>query len=337
MIWLGLGVGLIAFVAITLLSDVNQLLKYARDFPWWVMLPVLLLRGVNWLIRAGKWYFLLWIVGVRNLSIRDELSTFLASLSLAATPGKVAEFLKCFIIKNMTGTPVPVTVPTIIAERTTDGMAVVLWLVVSIAAVANPTFLPIALFSIATNIAVLIVLMIRPLCLWALGILHRLPIIGRYADIFRTIYESSYVIYKPRNWAFAVATGLVSTTMDGIGMFVILVALGKPATPETFWYGMMATCLAVVIGSLSGSPGGAGASELTMGGVLVSQMGMSPGEAGFATILARFVQSWWGVLFGLGVAFLDRKRLFPPSLDKIIAEEEQAGRGTKSVPAVLAD
>jgi len=331
MIWLSLGFCLIAFIAVTLLSDVNQLLKYAREFPWWIMLVVLALRGVNWAIRAWKWWFLLWVVGVRNLKPRDEISTFLAGLSLAASPGKVAEFLKCFIIKNMTGMPVPVTVPTIIAERTTDGMALVLWMVVSIAAVANPTFLPIALLSIATNIALLVVLMIRPLCLALLGILHHIPIVHKYTDIFRTIYESSFTIYKPRNWIIAVSTGLFSTATDGIGMFLILIALGKPVTWETYWLGMMAVCLSVVAGSISGMPGGAGASEATMGGVLITQMGMSPGEAGFATILARFVQSWWGVLFGLMIAFLDRKRLFPPSLEKIIEEEEQAAKRAEPI------
>jgi hypothetical protein len=335
MIWLGLGIGLVTFIAVTLLSDVNQLLNYARAFPWLVMLPILALRGANWLIRAWKWWFLLWVVGVRNLKARDEVSTFLAGLSLAASPGKVAEFLKCFIIKNFTGTPVPVTVPTIIAERTTDGMAVVLWLVVSIAAVANPTFLPLALLSIATNIAVLIILMIRPLCLAVLNLLHRVPIVRRYVDVFRAIYESSYTIYKPRNWLTAVCTGLLSTSTDGIGMFLILIALGKPPTWETYWYGMMAVCLSVVTGSLSGMPGGAGVSEATMGGVLITQMGMSPGEAGFATILARFVQSWWGVLFGLVVAFLDRKRLFPASLEQIIAEEEAKAANQREQAAAL--
>lgn len=329
MVWVSIGLGLLAFIAVTLLSDVQKLLAYAQVFPWLVMIPVLLLRVGNWAIRAAKWFFLLRLVGVRGLSLRDGTSTFIAGLAMAASPGKLAEFIKCFIIKNLTGAPVPSTIPTIIAERTTDGMAIVLWLVIAVAAVAKPEYLPLAILSILSNIVLIAILMIRPLCLRLLGLVHRLPLIGRFADSFRTIYENSYIIYKPRNWLIAVGTGLCSTSLDGIGMYLILIALGKPATAETFWYGMLAISLSVITGSLSGSPSGAGVSDLTIGSVLVAFMGMQPAEAGFATLLARFVQSWWGVFIGLLVGFLDRKRLFPATLEDMIEADGTVGMAAK--------
>jgi hypothetical protein len=323
MIWLGVGLGLLAFIGVALLSDITQVIKYARAFPWIVMVVVLALRCGNWAIRWAKWVFLLRLVGVKTLKPRDSGSIFIAGLAMATSPGKIAEFLKCFIVKNLTGVPIVRTIPTILAERTTDGMAIVLLLVVAIAAIARSEYLPLAVFSILLNIAAVVILSIRPLCLWLLAIVVKLPLVGRFADGFRTLYESSYVIFRPRNWLIAVSTGLCSSSLDGIGMFLILVGLGKPATAETFFIGLMAVTLSVVTGSLSGMPSGVGVSDATIGGVLILQMGMSAAEAGFATLLARFAQSWWGVLVGLAVIALDRARLFPPSLERIMQADSE--------------
>ena len=64
--------------------------------------------------------------------------------------------------------------------------------------------------------------------------------------------------------------------------------------------------------------------------------GLSLAEAGFATLLARFVQLWWGVLIGLLVGFVFRKRLFPPSLEATIAESQQqlVDASTEAAPPV---
>jgi uncharacterized membrane protein YbhN (UPF0104 family) len=102
-----------------------------------------------------------------------------------------------------------------------------------------------------------------------------------------------------------------------------LIALGRPLSAETFFQGLLAISFSVVTGSVSGSPGGIGASDLTITGILQKVAGLSLAEAGFATLLARFVQLWWGVLVGLLVAFVFRQRLFPPSLEATIAESQQ--------------
>ena len=321
---IGLGLGLLAFIAVTLLSDVQNLFKYALVFPWLIMIPVLLLRLVNWAIRFGKWHFYLRLVGVRGISIRDSAATFISGLAMAASPGKAAELLKCFIVRNLTGTPVATTIPVIAAERLTDGVAVLLLMIWSIAELARPEYVPVALGSLAIIAVGVIVISIRPLCLRLLAITARIPVVGRYTESFRRFYDSSFQIVQPKNLAFAIGAGLCGNFLDGIGVFLILVALGRPLSAETFFQGLLAISFSVVTGSVSGSPGGIGASDLTITGILQKVAGLSLAEAGFATLLARFVQLWWGVLVGLLVAFVFRKRLFPPSLEATIAESQQA-------------
>lgn len=319
---IGLGLGLLAFIAVTLLSDVQNLLRYALLFPWLIMLPVLALRVVNWAIRFGKWHFYLRLVGVRGISVRDSAATFVSGLAMAASPGKAAELLKCFIVRNLTGTPLATTVPVIAAERLTDGIAVLLLMIWSIVELARPEYVPIALGSLAVIALAVVIISIRPLCLALLTVAARLPVIGRYTTAFRTFYDSSYQIVQPKNLLFAIGSGVIGNTLDGVGVFLILAALGRPFSSETFFQALLAISFSVVTGSVSGSPGGIGASDLTITGVLQKVAGLSLAEAGFATLLARFVQLWWGVLVGLLVAFLFRHRLFPPSLEATIAEAQ---------------
>jgi uncharacterized membrane protein YbhN (UPF0104 family) len=128
-----------------------------------------------------------------------------------------------------------------------------------------------------------------------------------------------------------VSIGTVANFLDGVGVYLILLGLGQPATMETFFQALMSISLSVIAGSVSGSPGGIGASDLTITGTLLGILG-DPTKAGFATLLARFVQLWWGVLVGGCVAILMRKQLFPASLEQVIKEEQQQRMQGTAVP-----
>jgi hypothetical protein len=185
----------------------------------------------------------------------------------------------------------------------------------------------------------IVILQVRPLCLRLLDLLTRLPFLGRFARDFRLFYESSYRIVLLPSLVVAIGLGTAANALDGLGLYWILTALGQPATSATFFQALAATSLSVVTGSISGSPGGIGASDLTITGILqhlngpgVIPLGLS--EAGFVTLLARFVQLWWGVLVGGVVALLFRKRLFSPGLDRVI--EAGVADGSKEVSAFAA-
>ena len=332
LIVVGIILGLLTFIGITLFSDVSLLVKYAQGFPWWIMLPVLGLRIVNWALRFVKWHFYLWLVGAQNVSLGDSASVYLSGMTLAASPGKAAEILKSFILKNLAGVPVATTLPVVFAERLSDGIAVLLLLAWVVANLAASQYWPLVGVGLALMLAGIVVLQVRPLCLWLLDLLARLPFLGRFARDFRLFYESSYRIVLLPSLFVAVGLGTVANALDGLGLYLILTALGQPATSATFFQALAATSLSVVTGSVSGSPGGIGASDLTITGILqhLSGPGVVPlgvSEAGFVTLLARFVQLWWGVLVGGAVALLFRKRLFSPGLDRII--EAGAMNGSK--------
>ncbi|MBN1286199.1 MAG: flippase-like domain-containing protein [Anaerolineae bacterium] len=318
----GLGFGFIVVIAIILLNDVRALADAAMAFPWALMLLPLALRVTNWALRFIKWHYYLHVVGVHDFAPVDSAALFVSGFTLSVSPGKAAELLKSFVLKNMTGAPVTETMPVVAAERLSDGVAVLLLAAISIVALAAGEFWPVILASAAALTAGLVVLQYRPLSLWLLDQLIKLPLVRRFAEPVRALYESSYALFRLKPLVIAAALGAVANFTDGIGVYLILLGVGCPPSQELFFQALLIISLSVVAGSLSGLPGGLGAADLSIGFLMQRLVGLDAAAAAFVTLVARFVQLWFGVIVGMGVAFVFRRRLFPPSLAQVIAAAE---------------
>jgi uncharacterized protein (TIRG00374 family) len=331
LIGLVLGFGVIA--ATMLLSDVSKLVEQAVAFPWLIMIPVLGLRLLNWVLRFFKWHYYLHVVGVKDLRVEDSAAVFVSGFVLSLSPGKVAEVLKALVVKGLTETPVAVTLPVVAAERLSDGLAVVLLLAVSIGMLSADQYWPVVAICLVLLGALIVVLQVRPLCLWLLDRAARLPLIRRFAGPLYDFYASSYEIVRWRSIVVATGLGMAGSLLDGLGVYLILLGLGLPAGPDLFYQALLVISLSVVVGSLSALPGGLGAADLSIGVTLQMVAGLSGAEAGFATLLARFVQLWWGVLVGAGVGFVYRKRLLQASAEGEAASSRAPDYATDTLPA----
>lgn len=332
----GLLLALAAFVALTLIADINNfskdgptLMQAAVQFPWWILVAALGLRVVNWILRFFKWHFYLHLVGVKNITYRDSATIFAMGFPLAVSPGKSAEVIKSFVIKNLYGAPVASTLPVVAAERLSDGIAVVLlvaWSLLNLPSASQ--YWALTAISLAGFFALIIIFQFRALALALLDQLSKFPLIGKVAHHFEMFYESSYKIVLLPNLIRAVGLGLIANTLDGVGVYLILVGVGLPPTIETFFQALLVISLSVIAGAASGMPGGVGAAEFAIFGTLRAVLNLDVAQAGFVTLLARFVQLWWGVIIGSIVVFLARKRLFTPSLERIIEAERQTNAMT---------
>ncbi len=319
---IGLALGFGVVVATMLLSDLGALAQQALDFPWLLMIPALALRVANWALRFAKWHFYLHVVGVRNIRLDDSAAVFVSGFVLALSPGKAAEALKSVVLKGLTGAAIARTLPVVAAERLSDGLAVIILLAVSIGALAAEAYWPVVIGSLAALGLLIVVLQMRPVCLWLLDGAGRLPLVRRLAGALRDFYASSYEIVRWRNLLIAVGLGTIANFLDGVGVYLILVGLGQPAGVTTFFQALMVISLSVVVGSLSALPGGLGAADLSIGVTLRTVIGLEAPVAGLATLLARFVQLWWGVIVGMIVGFLYRRRLLNAQVEADLTRRE---------------
>ncbi|GIV79162.1 MAG: TIGR00374 family protein [Litorilinea sp.] len=313
---LSLVFGLLVYVALALYSDWHKLTAALTDFPW-IWLPVAVgLTLVNYVGRLIKWQWYLSLLGV-EIPRRDSARIFGVGMLMVMTPGKAGEFLKSYMVKNVTGTPMSVTAPVILAERMTDGTAMLILASVGLFAFPNPTARLVAALVFAAFLTTIAVIQIRPLALWFLSLGERLPLIRRFAGHLHAFYESSYLIFRPRNLLISLLIGVVSWAAEGVAYYVVLTGFGAPPGPQTLLIAIFIFSISAVIGAVIAMPGGLGGVEGSLVALSVQTLGMSTAPATAAALLVRFCTLWMGVLIGV-VSF----SLWP----QLLAGAEQARR-----------
>ncbi|HLZ08036.1 MAG TPA: lysylphosphatidylglycerol synthase domain-containing protein, partial [Chloroflexota bacterium] len=120
------GLGILVVFVLSFSADSPQLLQVLAEFDWRLLPLILGLTLVNYLLRFVKWNYYLRVVGIRDVPIRQSALIFTAGLAMAITPGKVGELLKAYLLRYFRGIPIGTGAPIIIAERLTDGIAMLL-------------------------------------------------------------------------------------------------------------------------------------------------------------------------------------------------------------------
>jgi uncharacterized protein (TIRG00374 family) len=289
---------LLVYIGLALWSDWNELTQALTDFPWLWLPAVVALTLVNYVCRLFKWQWYLRLLGV-PIARDDSTRIFGIGMLMVMTPGKAGEFLKSYMVKNVTGTPMSVTAPAVLAERMTDGLAMLVLASLGLFAFPYPTARWVAAITSLCLLAAIILIQIRPLALWALGIGRRLPVVKRFADQLFTFYESSYLIFGPRNLLIALAIGLISWSAEGIAYYLVLLGFGAPASGETLLIAIFIFSISTVIGAVFAMPGGLGGVEGSLLFLSTSLLGLDRASGTAAALLIRFCTLWMGV--GIGV------------------------------------
>ena len=296
----GVTIGVIVVVAIVLLSDADALARALRDFDWQLLPLVLGLTLLNYALRFVKWQYYLRLLGVTTLSWTDSLLIFVAGFTMVMTPGKVGELLKSYLLRVRSGTPMARTAPVIVAERLSDGVAMLILAGVGLTVFRYgwPLLLAGALLSAAGLVIVQQEGLMR-------RILRRLaatrPGRGR-AEALEQLYESTRTLLRWRPLLVAVTLGTVSWLGECVAFFFVLTGLGLHGTWTLLLAAVFVFAVSSWLGGASMLPGGLGAAELSVAGlllVIVDDPAMTSTLAGTATLLIRFATLWFGVLLGV--------------------------------------
>src|SRR5438128_2166450 len=102
------------------------MLAVLRGFEWWLLPIILLFTLFNYVLRFFKWDVYLRLIGATGVAKKDSLMIFLSGMAMAMTPGKVGEVLKSYLLKQVRGTPIATSAPIVMAERLTDGVAMLI-------------------------------------------------------------------------------------------------------------------------------------------------------------------------------------------------------------------
>lgn len=286
------------YIALALFSDWSKLTHALIDFPWGWLPLVITLTLVNYVGRLLKWQWYLNLLGVK-IAWAESARIFGVGMLMVMTPGKAGEFLKSYMVKNVTGTPMSVTAPIILAERMTDGMAMLILASLGLFAYPDAKARSIAALVFLGLVLAIGVIQIRPLALWFLQFGHRLPVVHRFADHLLQLYESCYLIFKPRNLLISLVIGIVNWAAEGVAYFVVLVGFGVHLTLDSVLLAVFIFCISTVIGAVFAMPGGLGGVEGSLVALSTQIFGLSTAAATAGALLVRFCTLWLGVLIGV--------------------------------------
>ncbi len=307
----GIIFGALVMVGLGMYADFTEMARLLRAFRWALLPAAIGLTVVNYLLRFTKWHFYMHQIGVKNLSWWADLRVFLGGFGFSLTPGKSGELVRLLWLKNLANVHPARTAPVALAERLTDGIAMAI--LALIGGLIYPQFTAAALTIGAVLVVAVIVIQIRPLALWALGIGERLPLVNRIAHHLHELYESAYALLRLKNLLIAVTLGTMAWVSEGVALYLVLRGLGMDVSAQLALLSIFILAFASVAGGASGVPGGLGVTEGGLTGMLQLLAGASENLAATATLLIRFATMWFGVVLGLAIQAIWRDFLYGES------------------------
>lgn len=333
---IGILLGVVVVAGLSIYADFNKMVAVLRDFDWWLLPPILLFTLFNYALRFYKWDVYLRLIGATGVPKRDSLLIFLSGLAMAMTPGKVGELLKSYLLKQVRGTPISVSAPIVVAERLTDGVAMLVLASVGLFMFNYGTAL---LIGIAIFVVVfLFVFQNRNLAGKLLSMGERLPVVSKGIHHFHAFYESSYELFRLPNLLFGVGLGVVSWSGEVIALLLVLLGLHIPFSWTLLVISAFVLSASTLIGSVTLLPGGLGTTDASIAGMLQF---LVPGQAGVAvtestavaaTLIIRFATLWFGVGIGLVALGLMQRRLGKLALPEETSLEPAATPDVETAP-----
>jgi len=288
----------LVYIGLILYADWRALRETLSGFPWGWLPAILGLTLLNYTGRLIKWHWYLRLVGV-EITFADSARIFGVGFLMVLTPGKVGEFFKSVMVRNVTGAPVARTAPVVLAERMTDGLAMLILAGVGLFAFADLAARLAAGVALLGIVGIIVVVQIRPLALWMLHTGERLPLVRRFAGSLTQLYESSYTLFRPRNLLVAVSIGVISWLGEGVAYFLVVRGIGAEDSIPAALIAIFIFSISSIVGAVVATPGGLGGTEGSLVALSEQLLGLARTPASAAALLIRFATLWFGVLLGV--------------------------------------
>ncbi|HUX86704.1 MAG TPA: lysylphosphatidylglycerol synthase transmembrane domain-containing protein, partial [Chloroflexota bacterium] len=262
-----IGLGILVVFVLSFSSDAPRLLKILERFQWHVLPLVIGLTLTNYLLRFVKWHYYLRVVGIRDVPVSQSALIFIAGLSMAITPAKVGELLKSYLLFHHRGVAIGRSAPIVFAERLTDGVAMVILASAGLViyGVGWQMLLPI----VAVMALVVALSQHRGVSAWALGLAERVPLVSSKVHHLEAALVSANRLFRLPTLLLAIAIGVVSWGCESLAFYVVLSALGLPASPMLAVQAAFILAVSSLVGAASMLPGGLAAAEGTLAGLLL--------------------------------------------------------------------
>ena len=300
--------GIVVFAGLLAYGDFKSVGGGLKDFRWELLPLILLVTLGNYALRFVKWEYYLRQIGVTGLKRADSFLIYFSGLGMTITPGKVGEWLKSYLLKEMHGTPVTKSAPILLAERLTDGLALIIIAIAGLA-VFGHEYWPIAGIFAAGSVIAIAVSRHRPASHALLRLAGRMPLIKGFVPHFEEFYESTYVVMNPRGIALMTGLSVGSWFFEVLAFYLTLIGLGVDGSLDTLFKAAFILPIATLAAAVLLTPGGLGVAETGITSLSENLLDMGKSTATVGTLIIRIATLWFGVVLGLAMFAVLTRRL----------------------------
>lgn len=304
---LWLAVGAAVALAVGVLGDAGRVAAALAAFRWELAPAILGLTLLNYLLRLAKWHAYLRLIGAGHVPLGESVLIFFAGLSMTITPGKVGEWVKSYLLSRRHGVPFSASAPIILAERLTDGVAMLLLALGGLSLYGYGLELSLIVFVGAGAVVLFTQVPAFPLAL--IGAAERVPLLAARAHHAHSFFESARRLLRLPALTAAIAVGVVSWGGECLAFYFVLLGLGVADSPPLLVQAAFVLAVSTLAGSVSMLPGGLAVAEGSLAGMLLL-LGVTGDTAiaAAATLIIRIATLWFGTAVGVGALALIARR-----------------------------
>ncbi len=308
--------GAVVFLGLSIYANFNELLEAFAFYNWLMFPAILILSLFNYLFR-----FLRWEYYTKTLDIKIERKMsfliFLSSFIMSVTPGKIGEVFKSYLLKEQNGTPVSKSAPIVFAERITDFLSLVLLSLTGALMFGYGTNLIIG-FGIFFILLVFIISN-RKLSYAIIGFMEKLKFVSRISGKIHTAYDSIYQMVRLKELIITIILSIFAWSFECLSFYLVINGFSVIGAPHidifiaTFIYGF-----ATIVGAITMLPGGLGATDASITGLLVL-LTIPKSVSVAATLIIRVATLWFAVIVGI-VAVMFYQKISHKNINEMVLE-----------------
>lgn len=288
--------GIALSAGLFLFADVRTMSSHLRHVSGeWVLVALAMVLG-NFTLRALRWHY--YLVLIRSgIGFFEGLPVFLIGFAAGVTPGKIGEVVKSLLLKEKWETPIAHSAPIVAVERISDLVGVLL--LGGFGLLAIHRLIVFALAALLAALAIMFLCGVRSLGEWIVRVVRKIPVLEARGEKISAAHGSFLVVV---GWApMLVATVLSVAAWGCLSLCLWATAQAFPGTHIGLGAALVSTCMPLLAGALALVPGGLGATEASMAGILMLVGGRAMGRslAVAITMLFRILSFWFAVGIGL--------------------------------------
>jgi uncharacterized protein (TIRG00374 family) len=285
------GAGLAAIAGLVVVLDPAAIGRAMAHFDLRLIVPVLALTAGIYALQGLRWHYLLREAGIR-LSMGDSLLLNAAGQTVTALV-PLGDLTRALFASQASGQAFGLTAATVTVQELTYTLMLIL---LALPLVMTLHFgIPMVVATLAGMAAIVLVLTISPLFRALHAMIARIPLLRLMLPAIRELQQEVAELLHRRETLAWSALDLARAAAN----VTVLWLLAQSISPGlvTWWAAAVVLALSSIGGAISLIPGGIGANEASMAGLLIV-FGAAHGPAGAVALLQRALMTGMALILG---------------------------------------